>query len=167
MGCVWSKSQESSPASIRQELDKRLLTSYDTYVELVKELRQMMEYRAETIAQMNTVANALDRRRREANMVRLAASGTGVLGAAGVVLAVVFAPVTGGVSAPLGLAAGAAMMTGTAGSLGAQATEKVLEKVDLAKVQKTVDRDREQGERVEALWEKFETNCTDIIGIYN
>ena len=160
MGCVWSKSQSSS-VSIRQELDNLLVNSYETYVELVKELKQMMEYRAETIKEMNSVADKLDRRRRDANIVRLAASTSSVLGAAGVVLAIALAPVTGGASAPFG--AIMAMMAGAAGSVGTEVTEKVLEKVDLAKVQRTVDRDREQGDRVKALWEKFNTNCTNII----
>jgi hypothetical protein len=159
MGCVWSKSQSSS-VSIRQELDKLLVNSYETYVELVKELKQMMEYRAETIKEMNSVADKLDRRRRDANIVRLAASTSSVLGAAGVVLAAL-APVTGGASAPFG--AIMAMMAGAAGSVGTEVTEEVLEKVDLAKVQRTVDREREQGDRVKALWEKFNTNCTNII----
>ena len=162
MGCVWSKSQSSS-VSIRQELDNLLVNSYETYVELVEELKQMMEYRAETIKEMNSVADKLDRRRRDANIVRLAASTSSVLGAAGVVLAIALAPVTGGASAPFGAVAGTAMMAGAAGSVGTEVTEKVLEKVDLAKVQRTVDRDREQGDRVKALWEKFKTNCTNII----
>ena len=141
-----------------------LVNSYETYVELVKELKQMMEYRAETIKEMNSVADKLDRRRRDANIVRLAASTSSVLGAAGVVLAIALAPVTGGASAPFGaIMAGTAMMAGAAGSVGTEVTEKVLEKVDLAKVQRTVDRDREQGDRVKALWEKFNTNCTNII----
>ena len=51
---------------------------------------------------------------------------------------------------------------GTATAFGAQVTEKVLEKVDLEKVQQAVDRDRAQCERVSQLWKEFENDCSEV-----
>ena len=69
------------PVSVsRQKLGRILQESYIDYTELVAELEKWMEYRAETISAMNSVADELDRRHRDTNIAKIVGSGVGVLG---------------------------------------------------------------------------------------
>jgi hypothetical protein len=129
----------------------------------VVELEKMMEYRAETIEHMNSVADELDKRHHDTNIAKTVGSGTAV-GAAGVAaVSIVLIPFTLGLSAVVAAGAAVAAVAGTATTIGAHFTEKVMENVDLARVQKIVDRDREQCEKTERMWKDFEDNCSNII----
>ena len=126
-----------------------------------------MKYRAETIEHMNSIADELDKRHRDTNIAKIVGSGTAV-GAAGVAaVGIALIPFTGGASAAVAIgatvAASATMAADTATTIGVHFTEKVMENVDLAKVQKIVDRDREQCEKTERMWKDFEDNCSNII----
>ena len=163
------------PISVsRQKLDGILPESYADYTKLVAEFEKLMEYRAETISAMNSVADELDRRHRDTNIAKIVGSSVGVLGAVagavgGVGLALVpftaglsatVAAVAGGVSA---VAGGVALGLGTLTTAGAQFVEKLLENVDLAKVQKVVDKDKAQCDKVQGLWDRFEKYSSDIV----
>ena len=56
-----------------------------------------------------------------------------------------------------------AMVLGSSTAASAHVAEKVLQKVDLEKVQQAVDRDRKQCEKVNQLWKEFESYSEDII----
>ena len=156
----------------RQKLDGILPESYAKYTELVAELEKLMEYRAETTSAMNSVADELDRRHRDTNIAKIVGSSVGVLGAVagavgGVGLALV--PFTAGLSATVAAVAGGisaiagALGLGTLTTAGAQFVEKLLENVDLAKVQNVVDKDKAQCDKVQGLWDRFEKYSSDIV----
>ena len=163
------------PVSVsRQKLDRILPESYAKYTELVAELKKLMEYRAATTSAMKSVADELDRRHRDTNIAKIVGSSVGVLGTVagavgGVGLALV--PFTAGFSATVALfaggvsavAGGVALGLGTLTTAGAQFVEKLLENVDLAKVQKVVDKDKAQCDKVQGLWDRFEKYSSDIV----
>ena len=160
------------PVSVsRQKLGRILQESYIDYTELVAELEKWMEYRAETISAMNSVADKLDRKHRDTNIAKIVGSGVGVLGAAAAGVGIVglalipftagiSAAVAGGVSAAMG---GAALGLGTLTAAGAQFVEKLVENVNLAKVQRVVDKDKAQCDKLKGLWDRFEKYCSDIV----
>ena len=158
----------------RKKLNKLLPESYATYTELVEEMEKMIEYRAETIERMNSVANELDRRHRDTNIAKLVGTSVGVLGTAGAAVGGVglaLAPFTAGLSATVAAvgggisvaAGGVALGLGTLTTAGAQFVEKLLEHVDLADVQRVVDKDQAQCERVQQLWNNFESFSSGIV----
>ena len=158
----------------RKKLNKLLPESYATYTELVEEMEKMVEYRAETIERMNSVANELGRRHHETNIAKLVGTSVSILGTAGAAVGSVglaLVPFTAGLSATVAavgggisaVAGGIALTLGTLTTAGAQFVEKLLEHVDLADVQRVVDKDRAQCERVQQLWNKFESYSSDIV----
>ena len=162
MGCVNSTARRASAIS-RQKLNFLLPKCYNNYKELVNELEKMMQYREATIQQMNSVADKLDERHRDVNIAKLVGSSAGVVGAAITGFGIVLAPFTLGASAAVAVAGGMALAAGTATATGAHVCEKVLENEYLSKVQKTVDRDKEQCEKVQRLWKGFEDYCSEIV----
>ncbi|CAI7988696.1 hypothetical protein GBAR_LOCUS37 [Geodia barretti] len=163
------------PISVsRQKLDGILPESYADYTKLVAEFEKLMEYRAETISAMNSVADELDRRHRDTNIAKIVGSSVGVLGAVagavgGVGLALV--PFTAGLSATVAAVAGGSLQLrealrwvwGLSLRLERKFVEKLLENVDLAKVQKVVDKDKAQCDKVQGLWDRFEKYSSDIV----
>ena len=161
-------------AANRKKLNALLPESYAHYKELVAELEKMLTCRAETIEQMNSVAAELDKRHHSVNIAKLVGASAGVLGAAGATVGGVglaLIPFTGGLSALVAgvggamgvIAGGTALAVGSLTSAGAHFVEKLLENVDLAEVQRTVDRDRAQCDKVQSLWNKFESYSSDVV----
>ena len=167
MGCAQGKLSRPPPAPpvslSRQKLNRLLPRSYSSYTELVVEVKKLMRYRAETIQQLNWVADELDERHRDVNIAKLVGSGAGVIGAGIAGFGIVITPITLGAGAIVAVAGGAVMTAGSATAAGAHLTEKVLEKVDLDKVQKAVDKDNEQCKKVQELWKEFDGYCSSII----
>ena len=144
-----------------ERLEQILPAAYSNYQLLVPALDLMIHYRIETIRQLNCVAKDLDERHRGGNIAKLVGSAAGIAGstAAFAGAALTRTPFKG-----LGLVFIAAVASlGTATTVGALVTEKVLEKVDLEKVQQAVERDKAQCERVLQLWKEFDSYCTDAI----
>lgn len=139
--------------------DERLtevLTEGDkTHRGLRHALNDMVKYRKETIFQLRSVADRIDKRRRNANFAKAAG---GALTAAG---AITLLLVPGG--GLLLIIGGTAAGLGYGTVLGASVVETVLQKVDLQKVQEAVDRDAKQCKKVCELWKNFEANSKDII----
>ena len=147
----------------RKKLKKLLPAAYDKYTELVPALELMVQYRGETLAQMNQVADQLNARRHDVNIAKIVGSTAGVLGSAVGVLGIAITPFTFGFGAAVGVGGAALAALGSTTAAGAHITEKVLEKVDLEKVQQAVDRDRQQCEKVHKLWDEFDQYCNDVI----
>ena len=146
-----------------ERLEQILPAAYDNYLQLVTSLDLMIYYRIDTLQQLNRVAAELDKRHHSGNIVKLVGSATGVVGSLTAAAGVALAPITMGAGMVLLISGTAVMTAGSATALGAHVTEKVLEKVDLEKVQQAVDRDKAQCERVSQLWKGFESYCTDVI----
>ena len=166
MGCVSCRSKSHSTVSpSRDKLNNLMLVSYRRHGDLVEGLKEMMTYRAETIVQMRAVADELDRKHRDVNIAKLIASSASVVG--GVVRGVgfVLSPVMPGTSlATAAVVAGtAAIIGGKAASAGADIYEKVLESKQLEKVECTLNRDREQCEKVQKLWTEQESYFSGIV----
>ena len=147
----------------RRKLEKLLPAAYDNYTELVPAIELMVKYRKETVSQMHYVADQLDARRRDVNIAKIVGSSAGVLGSAVGALGLAITPFTFGIGALVGGGGAALAALGTTTAAGAHLVEKVLEKVDLEKVQQAVDRDREQCEKVRKLWDKFDQYCNDVV----
>jgi hypothetical protein len=147
----------------RRKLEKLLPAAYDNYTELVPAIELMVKYRKETVSQMNYVADQLNARRHDVNIAKIVGSSAGVLGSAVGALGLAITPFTFGIGALVGGGGAALAALGTTTAAGAHLVEKVLEKVDLEKVQQAVDRDREQCEKVRKLWDKFEQYCNDVV----
>ena len=137
MGCVNSRHSQPSLSASRQKVNELLSSSYENYKELVVELEKMMEYRAETIEHMNSVADELDKRHCDTNIAKIVGSSTAAGAAAVAAVSIVLIPFTGGASAAVAIgatvAASATMAAGTATTIGAHITEKVMENVDLSR----------------------------------
>jgi hypothetical protein len=147
----------------RRKLEKLLPAAYDNYTELVPAIELMVKYRKETVSQMNYVADQLNARRHDVNIAKIVGSSAGVLGSAIGALGLAITPFTFGIGALVGGGGAALAALGTTAAAGAHLVEKVLEKVDLEKVQQAVDRDREQCERVRELWDKFDRYCNGVL----
>lgn len=154
-----SSSEQVSP----KKLERILTAAYDKYKLLVPALELMIHYRIETLRQLNDVANKLDKRHRSGNIGRLVGAATGLAGTGVAATGVVLSPFTAGAAAPLIAGGFGLVFIGAGTALGTHVTEKVLEKVDLEKVQQAIDRDREQCEKVKELWETFENYCDETI----
>ena len=147
----------------RERLEQILPAGYNRYEQLVIALDLMVHNRIETISQLNSVADELDKRHRSGNIVKVVGAATGAAGGAAGAVGIAAAPLSFGIG--LVFFAGGAIVAG-AGSLtvaAAHLTEKVCEKVDLEKVQQAVERDKAQCERVLELWKEFESYCVDTI----
>ena len=147
----------------RKKLEKLLPAAYDKYTELVPALELMVQYREETLSQMNHVADQLNARHHHVNIAKIVGSAAGVLGSAVGAVGFAITPLTFGFGAAVGVGGAALAALGTTTAAGAHITEKVLEKVDLEKVQQAVDRDRQQCERVRKLWDEFDQYCNDVV----
>ena len=139
----------------RKKVKKLLRQTRGNYHDLKEELRLMMEYRANTVKEMNFIADELDRKHGQINRVRLVGSGAATAGA---ILVLIVG--TGGGAV---IAGGFALVAGTAANVGAQNYEKVLERDYLEKVQRIVEQDKTQCKTVERLWKEFENCCSEII----
>lgn len=155
-----------------ERLEQILPAAYDNYQLLVPSLELMLHRRIVTLQELNRVANELDRRHKRGNVAKVVSSGVGLAGSAAAATGIALAPFTAGVSAPvsagvtvaiIGVGGATAAVLGAGGAFAAHVTEKVLEKVDLAKVQQAVDRDCAQCKRVSELWKEFDSFSTDII----
>ena len=151
---------KKSPSMAR--LEQILPAAYDSYQLLVPAMQLMLQYRVETLSQLNLIANELDKRHRRGNIAKLVGCSVGVIGSATAAGGIALTPFTG--AASLLIAGGTATATVGAGTaIVAHITKKVLEKVDLEKVQQAVDRDRRQCEEVNRLWKEFDSYCDDVI----
>ena len=154
----------------RERLKDILPPSYQLFEQLLCAAELMIHYRLETIQLLNTVADELDKRHHEINIAKVVSSAVGTAGTAAVGAGIAIAPFTLGAGLLLGVPGGIAMAAGgiamTAGGLTAFAShlaEKVLQKVDLERTQRTVDVDQKQCKRVHELWKEFESYSEDII----
>ena len=146
-----------------ERLEQLLPVAYDNYQLLVPALDLMVHRRIETLRLLNEIADALDKRHRDGNIVKVAGSATGVVGSATAAIGLASAPFTLGFGLVM-LAGGAAVaVLGSATAAGAHVTEKVREKIDLEKVQQAIDRDKKQCEAVKELWREFEGYCDEVI----
>ena len=146
-----------------ERLEQLLPVAYDNYQLLVPALDLMVHRRIETLRLLNEIADALDKRHRDGNIVKVAGSATGVVGSATAATGLALAPFTLGFGLVM-LAGGAAVaVLGSATAAGAHVTEKVREKIDLEKVQQAIDRDKKQCEAVKELWREFEGYCDEVI----
>ena len=143
MGCASSHSTDESAA--QQELNESLRNAFEKYGELLDEIENMMLYRKNTVAQMNSVAEELDRQHRNVTITKL-------LIAAGSVLA----PFTAGTSGGLIAVGGTIVLVLTS------LYEKRQERIQLDEVVKAVNKDKEQCEKVAKMWKEFEDNCSRI-----
>ena len=151
-----------------ERLEQILPAAYDNYQLLVPSLEQMLKYRIDTLLELNRVADELDRRHKKGNVAKVVSSGVGLAGSAAAAAGIALAPFTAGVSAGvtvaiIGVGGATVAVLGAGGAFAAHVTEKVLEKVDLAKVQQAVDRDCAQCKGVNELWKEFDSFSTDII----
>ena len=146
-----------------ERLEQILPAAYDNYQLLVLALQLMVNHRIETLEQLNYVANKLDERHRKGNIAKLVGSLAGMAGSGIAATGVVLSTVTVGAATPV-IAGGVALaFIGSGTAFGAHLTEKVMEKVDVEKVQEAIDRDRAQCERVKELWKEFDSYCIDAI----
>ena len=146
-----------------ERLQQILPAAYHRYRELVPALELMIQYRIETLSQLNHVADQLEKRRRGGNVVKVVSSAVGIAGTATAAAGAALTPVTLGFGLAI-LAGGATLATlGSVAAAGAHVTEKVCERVDLEKVQEAIDRDKAQCEAVQQLWKEFESYCVDAI----
>ena len=147
----------------RERLEELLPVAYDSYQLLVLALELMVQNRIETLRQLHQIADALDKRHRQGNIVRAAGSATGVASSIVAALGVTLTPFTLGFGLVL-VAGGATVASlGSIAAVGAHVIEKVCEKIDLETVQRAIDADRRQCEAVKGLWKEFENYCDDII----
>ena len=146
-----------------ERLQQILPVAYDNYQLLVPAMELMLQYRIESLSQLNRVADEFEKRRRDGNIVKAVGSATGVLGSATAAAGAALTPFTLGAGLLLVAGGTAVAGIGTTAVVGAHITEKVCEKVDLEKVQQAVDRDRAQCERVQQLWKEFNSYSVDVI----
>ena len=144
-------------------LEQILPAAYDSYQLLVPAMQLMLHHRVETLLQLNLIADELDKRHRQGNIAKLVGGGVGVIGSATALAGLALTPFTAGAGLLLVAGGTATASAGTSTALGAHITEKVLEKVDLEKVQQAVDRDKRQCEEVNRLWKEFDSYCDDVI----
>jgi hypothetical protein len=78
----------------RERLEQLLPAAYDNYQLLVTALDLMVHNRIETIRQLNQIAEELDKRHLLGNIVKVAGSATGILGAAAAATGVALTPLT-------------------------------------------------------------------------
>ena len=145
------------------KLDQLLPQSYEKFTEVYDEMKKMMSYRTNTIELMNSVADKLDEKHKDVNIAKLVGSATGVVGAVVTGAGIVLTPVTLGAGAAVAVGGGAIMAAGTATAAGTHVVEKVIEKDHLDKVQRAVDKDKKQCEKVKALWKEFENYSSKLI----
>ena len=170
MGCVQSHGERPDGAKrlTREKVEELLRKSKGQYHDLAEELKEMIRRREETVRELKSIADQLDEEHRKVTAVKKFGAGVGTVAAliAGVGLVLV-SPLTGGASAALAVAVGVGGL-GTAGGAAASVCAaklyvKVLDQNYLKKVDKIVERDKEQCERVERLWKEFDGVCTDFI----
>ena len=109
---------------------------------------------------MRAAADELERQCRKFNTARQVTSGVGLLGAIVAGVGIVLIPATGGASLAIAGACVGAAAAAAAGGAGASYAAKkyvqVLEEDHIVKMEKIVDRDKTQCERVENLWKEFD-----------
>ena len=161
-----ARQQKDAREAWNQKKNRLMLEASESYEDFLDELDLMKQYRADSVKVLNSVADEIDKRRLEVNIAKLVGASVGVLGAAVAATGVALVPFTGGISAAVGgVIGGIVLGLGTLTSAGAHITEKVLENVDLAEVQKVIDKDVEQCEKVQALWGEFEKNCNAVFDL--
>ena len=147
----------------RERLKDILPPSYQLFEQLLCAAGLMIHYRLETIQLLNMVADELDKRHHEVNVAKVVSSAVGAAGTAAVGAGIAIAPFTLGAGLLLGVPGGIAMAAGGLTAFASHLAEKVLQKVDLERAQRTVDVDQKQCKRVHELWKEFESYSEDII----
>ena len=142
--------------AFKRTKNRVMLEASDSYEKFLHELELMEEYRADTVKVLNSVADEIDKRRRKTNIAKLVGASVGVVATPVAATGIALIPFTGGASAVVaGVTAGiggALMGLWTLTSASAHFVGKLLENVDLAKVQKVVDRDVEQCKKMKQQW---------------
>lgn len=146
----------------RERLQQILPVAFTEYKNLVPELERMVEYRFETLSQLNLVAEKLKKRHKKVNVAKFVGTAVGVGGTAVTAAGVAVTPFALPVGVSIASGGMAIVGVGTATAVGAYATEKRCEMLDMKKVQQAIDRDRAQCENVSRLWKEFGDYCVDI-----
>lgn len=144
-------------------LEQVLPAAYDNYQLLVPAMELMLQYRIETVSQLNRIADELDKRHRQGNIAKIVGSSAAVIGSVTALAGVALTPFAAGPGALLIVGGTGVATVGTGTAATSHVMEKVFEKVDLEKLQQAVDRDRRQCEEVHKLWKEFDSYCVDVI----
>ena len=164
-----ARQQKDAREAWNQKKNKFMLEASGSYENFLDEFDLMKRYRADSVKVLNSVADEIDKRRLKVNIAKLVGASAGILGAAVAATGIALIPFTAGISAVVagvaGVIGGSVLGLGTLTSAGAHITEKVLENVDLAEVQKVIDKDVEQCEKVQELWGEFEKNCNAVFDL--
>ena len=148
----------------RERLKDILPPSYQLFDHILCTAEIMIHYRLETIQLLNTLADELDKRHHEVNVAKVVSSAVGMAGTAAVGAGAAMAPFTLGAGPLLlGIPGGIAMAVGSATFFASHLAEKILQKMDLERAQRSVDDDQKQCKRVHGLWKEFESYSEDII----
>ena len=149
---------EEKPKKVsRKELNRLLKPTYGEYNRLAKQSEMMMQYRGATVETLKTVAGELESKHCELSLDRLIGS---IAGLAGVLIwGMDFTSVllTAGAGALPAYVGGAVLAMGTTASISAYLYEKMLESKCLAKVKKTVEKDRDQCVKVQRMFDEFKS----------
>lgn len=143
-------SAKETPRVSQERLNELLRPIYEEYNRLADQSALMMQYRIETVKTMNTAAEELESKYFKLSLVRLIGSSAGVVGALICCMGLTSLLLTAGAGA-----LPAAM--GTTASVSACLYEKMLESKCLAKVKKTVKKDRDQCVKVQRMFDEFES----------
>ena len=166
MGCVQSRG-DGAKRLTREKVEKLLRKSKGQYHDLAEELKEMIRRREETVKELKSAADKLDEQHRKAKTIKKVGTGLGTASAVVGGVGIILIPFTGGFSAVLTVGAAVGGFGGAAGgvaiSLFTKQYMEVLDQKYLEKVDKIIERDKEQCERVEKLWKEFDGVCTDII----
>ncbi|CAI8017229.1 hypothetical protein GBAR_LOCUS10493 [Geodia barretti] len=126
---------EQKPVKVpRKKLNELLPSTYAEYNKLTGEAGKMMQYRVETVKEMNTIAKGLEDKHRGLNLDKLIGSSAGIVGAAVSFVGFTYVLFTPGASALPACVGGAALAAGTTMSVGAHVYAKILESENLTKV---------------------------------
>ena len=166
-----ARQQKDAREAWNQKKNRLMLEASESYEDFLDELDLMKQYRADSVKVLNSVADKIDKRHLGVNIAKLVGASVGILGAGIAATGVALVPFTAGISAVVagvaGVIGGSVLGLGTLTSPGAHITEKVLEDVDLAEVQKVIDKDVEQCKKVQELWREFEKNCNAVFDLVN
>ena len=148
------------PGVSLERLNELLRPTYEEYGRLKEESDLMMQYRAETVKTLNTVAGELKSKHFELNLDKLiwSSAGLAVTLICGVGLASLLLT-TAGVGALLACVCvcGAVLAMGTTASIRPYFCEKMLESERLAEVKETVMKDRDQCVKVLNMLNEFKS----------
>ena len=148
---------------VREKLGGDLFSASQSYDRFKRELSHAIDYRVETIHLLNKIADDFDNRRRDVNIARVTGSSVAIVGAAATAVgAAVLTLCTGGVGLAVVIPGAVALAAGTLTSTGSSVVEKVMETSDLDLVQRAMDVDREQCEKIQHIWKDFESYCFNI-----